>query len=470
MMATASMKRFDQGSREVGIFNKNVLLSVSISQLISFVVLGFNFYYQIAIFITITQFVLLFFNVGRIIPVRYLIGALYSINYLLVPIIMFEGLNNNVQEDYQMVGNPDTYFAYIVPAMLMLIFGLHLFKQKGDNVLNVKKVITIAINSPRLPFYLVIVGLICNFIAPYMPSETELIFDSIGYFRFVGFFLSLFSNRPFNYMYLLLSYGLLVVTSLTSSLFNDLLNMLFFLGFILAIRYKANNTTKLLGIAIVIGLVVIIQVIKFPLRERVTGNLNDLGKLDEVIEQTNQEGQSKTTADKVADVLMRLDQGWVTARTMSNYSSGGFELQNGKHMIILLKSSVLPRVLAPDKLKVGDPQEFNKYSGHFVGDGTSIALGIMADGFIDFGPAGIFVVFAFGVIISIFIRIYDNMDKKYPLTKLFLPVAFFYVVRPDNDSQAALGALFKLSFVIWLSMIYINNNYKMFAKVARTVK
>jgi len=459
-----------QSKKEVNIFNQYVVAFIAFAQIFSFIAFGFNIYFQIAFFITLSQCTLLFFNIGKIIPVRYLIGTMYSINYLLVPIIMYSGLNENVLEDYRMVGLPDVYFSYAIPAMLMLILGLHLFKSKDDSTLDVKKITAIAISSPKLPIYLIVIGLICGFISPFVPSEISLIFDCIGYFKYAGFFLSLFNGKPINYFYLALTYGLLLIISLTSSLFNDLLNLLFFLGFILALRYKISNRTKILGILAVIVLVVLIQTIKFQLRERVSSDISVLTKINEAISESNEQSETKTTKDKIADVLVRLDQGWVTSRSIEYFNTGGYELQNGKHAIIILKSSILPRILAPDKLKVGDPQEFNKYSGHYVSDGTSIALGIFADGYIDFGEAGILEVFAFGLIISMFIKIYHRMDNKYPLVKIFIPIGFFYAVRPDTDTQSALGALFKITFIIWLTMIYISNNHKRFAAVAKRVK
>ncbi len=448
-------------SPEVSIFNRNVIGTIAGLQLICVFVFGTNLYYQTAMLISITQFTLLFYNIGRIVPIRLLVGALFSINFLISPVLMFEFLNDNVLPDYRMVGSPDVYLSYAIPSILMLILGLNMFKT-NDSQLDVKKISAIAVKYHRLPFYLIIIGLLCDFIAPYMPSEISLIFYSIGYFKFAGFFLSLFNGRPVNYIYFMLSYGLIIITSVISSLFNDFLNLLFFLGFMLALRYKPTATTKALAVGCIVLVVVFIQIIKFPLRQKVNGNVNDLSLLNSAIEEGSLNNGQKTTKDKIADVVSRIDEGWVTAKSIEYQSAGGYKFQNGEHMLVVMESAVFPRLLVPDKLQVGDAQEFNKYSGHTVQSGTSIALGLLTDGYVDFGYWGIFVVFGFGMVISLFIRIYHKMDKKYPLVKLFLPIGFFYAVRPDTDTQSALGAVIKVTFVIWLAMMYIDNNGKLF--------
>lgn len=242
-------------------------------------------------------------------------------------------------------------------------------------------------------------------------------------------------------------------------MFNDLLNMLFFLGIILSIKYKPGNYLKLMGVIGGIATVTFIQIIKFPLRESVSNNLSDVTVVDDIVEESLQKNEAKGKEQEIADVVFRLAQGWITSDVLVNYSLHGFRLQDGKHAKVMLKSAVLPRILAPDKYIVGDGELFSRYTGHLLTANTSMALGVLADGYIDYGEYGIFIVFLWGLIFNFFIKLYYHWEKTYPLAIIIAPACFFYAIRPDTDTHAALGSLIKITFVFWITMSFLNRYY-----------
>src|SRR5581483_9376976 len=117
-----------------------------------------------------------------------------------------------------------------------------------------------------------------------------------------------------------------------------------------------------------------IQIIKFPLRESLTYGSTDLSLVKGVIDESVSSSERKSAVQQIADVVYRTSEGWITSSVMEYHREGGFEFQNGSHAIIILKSAILPRILAPNKYKLGDGELFNKYSGHFINESTSMAL------------------------------------------------------------------------------------------------
>lgn len=418
-----------------------------------------NIYYTLASAIFFHQFISLFLNVGKKIPLRNLAGTMFSLNYLLAPALMFFWLNPFVGEDYRMRGDATDYFIYAIPAIIMFLAGLYVFAKKNEEEINLKKIRKILDQFPSLPLQFIIIGLIASFSMPYIPSQLQFIINSLAYLKFIGMFLSILDKRPLNIIYLVITYGALLVSSLTSSMFNDLLNMLFFLGFYLSVKYKPSPVIKLAGL--IAGLIFLgfIQSIKFALREQVTNTFADLQKIPAIIQKVQKKKLS--TDEKLANVTFRLSQGWVTSSSMVYYHKGGYELQNGDHSATILRLAVMPRVLDPDRMVVGDGTFFNAYSGHMVASGTSIALGILADGYIDYGQNGIFIVLVFGLIFNGFIKLYGYLDGKFGLAKVFIPICFFYI-RPDTDTFSSLGAAIKTTFVITIILFitykfYIQN-------------
>jgi len=243
-------------------------------------------------------------------------------------------------------------------------------------------------------------------------------------------------------------------------MWNDFLNMLFFLGFFLCLRYKPSHFFKVGGILALILLVFFIQMIKMPLRSAVGAGFN-IEKFNEAVKRGKSRADRQTSGEKLVGVVFRLNQGWFFSSTMSNYQQGGFNFQKGNHSVILLETAVLPKFIAPNRIDIGDPVLFNKYSGYFVEKGSSMALGVLGDGFIDFGYNGILVVFAFGLILNFFIKFYHKMNDKYLFAKILSPLGLFYVIRPDIDTQGSLGGALKSAVVLWILLIILQ---KMFSK------
>jgi hypothetical protein len=130
---------------------------------------------------------------------------------------------------------------------------------------------------------------------------------------------------------------------------------------------------------------------------------------------------------------------------------------------------VLPRILAPDKYKVGDRELFNTYTGHIVSEGTSIALGIVSDAFIDLGQFAFIICFFWGLAFSLSVRFYSKWDIKFPLFKLTSILCYFYAMRADTDTHSSLGALIKVTFVLWLVSYWFDKYFFKFFKSKKIV-
>lgn len=441
--------------------SKKVFILLIPTALISYVIFGYNIYFTASTIIFFHQFYSLFINIGNKIPLRNLAGTMFSLNYLFGPALMYWWLNDFIDADYTMRGNPDDYFFYAIPAILLFLFGLYIFAKRDEEEVDLIKIRNILEKFPWLPAQFIIIGLLAGFSMSYVPSQLQFIVNSLAYLKFIGLFLSVLDKKRFNFLFLILTYGALLVQSLTSSMFNDLLNMLFFLGFYLGIKYKPPTILKLAGIICGFIFLAFIQSIKFALREEVTNTIADLQKIPAIVNKVQKKKLS--TDEKAANIIFRLSQGWVTSSTMEHEKRNGFEFQNGNHSLLILRLAIMPRIIDPNRMVVGDGTFFNEYSGHKITEGTSIALGILADGYIDYGQNGMFIVLIFGLIFNGFIKFYNLLDDSYGLAKVFLPICFFYI-RPDTDTFSSLGAAIKTTFVIAI-VLYVTYKFHIRNKV-----
>ena len=430
--------------------------------LISFVLFDTDLYYTVAAAIFFHQFISFYFNLNERIPLRNLAGMMFTLNYLFGPALMFHWLNPFVEDNYSMRGNAEDYFTYAIPAMLLFLAGLYIFAKKEEEEININRIRAILDRYPWMPLQFIIAGVLASFSLPYIPSQLQFVVSSLAYLKFIGMFLSLLSPQRINFLYLALSYGVLFLQSFSSSMFNDLLNMLFFLAIYLCIKYKPSGFLKIGGIVAGLVFLSFIQSIKFLLREQESNSIENLQKIPALVQKV--QSKKLSTDEKVANIIFRLSQGWVTSSSIEYKKNNGFEFQNGNHSLTILRLALMPRIIDPDRMVVGDGTFFNLYSGHTIREGTSIALGILTDGFIDYGQNGIFIVFIFGLIINGFIKFYNFLDDKYALAKVFLPVCFFYI-RPDTDTFSSLGAAVKTTFVIAI-VLFITYKFYLQDKVS----
>jgi hypothetical protein len=185
-----------------------------------YVVLELEIYYVLAITISAHQFFSLYLKLGDRIPVRNLIGAMFSLNYLFSPVLIYLWLNPHTEDLYTMKVDSQIYFNYAIPAILLFLIGLNIGAKTEEEQIDEKQIENITDRYPQLPLIFIIVGIAASFLRPYVPSFLTYIFFTLSYLKVVGFFLSIFSKKGFNIWYLILSYGLLAFQSITSSMWN----------------------------------------------------------------------------------------------------------------------------------------------------------------------------------------------------------------------------------------------------------
>jgi hypothetical protein len=121
----------------------------------------------------------------------------------------------------------------------------------------------------------------------------------------------------------------------------------------------------------------------------------------------------------------------------------------------ILEAAFLPRIIAPHKLNAGDRTIFMKYSRIPLAPGTSMALGAMGDGYINFGIlGGCIFMFVLGLVFSEVLNGFYKFSKVYPFLLLFTPLVFYYPMRPDCELQTTLGHLVKSCFLIYMMLVF----------------
>jgi hypothetical protein len=93
----------------------------------------------------------------------------------------------------------------------------------------------------------------------------------------MGAFLLIVAKQGLKIVPALLAYGSIIISSLSSALFHDLLIWLIMLAIFVAIRFKPTDTVKIFFALLFVALAFTIQIVKTNYRLAIFGNYKNSG-------------------------------------------------------------------------------------------------------------------------------------------------------------------------------------------------
>lgn len=354
---------------------------------------------------------------------------------------------------YSMLVDADTYFSFVIPAVLT--FGLGLYwkeKQHQDlEVINLADVRIMAYSNPGIAYFFLGIGVVSSFAGSVLSGAgVGFILYVLSLLKFVGLFLVILGGIEMKRWLIIAIYASILITSFREAMFHDLIIWCIFLFSTLALKYKPKVRTKFLAFTVGIIAVLFIQVIKGTYRQNLQSNEASLEVVVNTTTQVQQESGGLFTINNVAPQISRFNQGWIVASVMNNVPAN-VPFANGETIKLYLEAAFLPRAWAPNKLQAGDKEIFSKYAGRRILEGTSMALSSVGDAYANFGETGGWIfMFVYGFFISMLMNLMSRKTKEYPFLPLFALVIFAYAVRIECEMQTVMGHLVKSSIILWV--------------------
>jgi hypothetical protein len=273
------------------------------------------------------------------------------------------------------------------------------------------------------------------------PSELAFFIYLLSSLRFLGSF-ALFCYNSSKYWKWVMS--LLVLEfyfGALAAMFHDALMWLLFFALFYVYNKKPSILIRLVGLSFCVIFILFIQGIKGAYRSKIreTGS----SSLVMFTETSAEVSDDLTSEENLLGSLSRGNQAWIFASTVQRMDKVG-DFQGINILGIYIEAALLPRFLAPNKLKSGDKDIFNEFSGHRINDTTSMGLGVFADGYIANGLWGVlFFTFGLGFIFNITFRIIESWAKISEFYVFMSLPLLNYAVRPDCELQTIINHLFK---------------------------
>jgi hypothetical protein len=423
---------------------------------ISLTTLGFfifpEIYAALAFSMTLTIGVQIFLKSNESFMFREWALFLYAINYLLSPIITYNLNSDEIL--YGMKIPSDVYFSLAIPGFVLFMLGMFTIP---NNVFkpSFKKVSQSTVLNVRFLVLTTLFGIVLRFFSDFFPGESAFFVYLLSMVRFVGAF-SLFAYDSKKYWWLailILSFELFY--GFIGGMYHDAIMWLIFFFLFYVYTVKPTIKTKLIVAGGLIIFTLFIQAIKAAYREEVWkgGKEASLATIA-AVGSTKTNSESLIGEDNLLSTLNRGNQAWIFASTVDHMSIS----KNYQGLNIVnkyLESALLPRFLAPNKIKSGDKEIFNQFSGHTLNEGTSMGLGIFADGYIAYGVWGVYIFgFALGLIFSLTFKLVERWTKVSPFYVLLLLPLLNYAVRPDCELQTTINHLAK-GIILYGFLVYL---------------
>jgi hypothetical protein len=389
-----------------------------------------------------------------------LIGMVACLQWIVIPWLAYSVPPYYPQ--FGMVLLPPEYFSFAAPATIALVVGLCLpllgagrtagRATAGEH----ERAATIRGTCEAMVWGGLVIRLVLLDAAPASLGFALLLLANLS---FVGVFGLALIRAPGWLLRALAVYGVLVMQSSAEGMFHELLLWSAYLGAIVAFRSRLSfrriavvSTFAFIGILALNG-------IKEGYRQAISTR-TDLTAVGRLLLLANVLGDLATdpdallSPDNVSLNVTRLNQGWIIARVLWHVPASE-PYARGETIVASAEATLLPRVLAPDKLVVGGHEYFSRFTGVPLMPGTSMDLSVAGEMYANFGRfGGILAVLGYGVLLGLLFRLFTRWARTSVLWWSWAPFVMLHTAKAEGSFAEPLNHIVK-SFIVMLVVIAV---------------
>lgn len=399
-------------------------------------------------------FVIIVFSIftkqlGKSIPILELMLLVAGLQWIIGPLI--EYVSPTFHYKYYMYVDESEYMSFVVPAYIVFSAAILLGLNKKDEY---KIPLDDLKNYSKLGIYFIVLGFIADFALGFLGFFGFILAN----LKYVGAIILYFSpNKNYRIAFYVIII-LLLIQSLSNALFHDFILWSVFFYMFWTYKYKPSLRTKLGTFVLAVVLMASLQSVKSAYRAQVwsgySGNKVELFATLIYNDLFGATEESKETINGEVSNNVRLNQGWIISAIMNEVPlrTDFFE---GSTVLAALESALLPRFLAPNKAEAGGRENFRKFTGLYISDGTSMGISIVGEAYGNFGIyGGIFFMGIWGFFILKVWQFLINKSKDQIVLLAFLPLIFLQVVKAETELVVVLNHLIKTGIAV-LIILYV---------------
>jgi len=394
-------------------------------------------------------FVKFYFDMGKRVEIRDVIVLMATLQWILGPAMAYHLFPEHPL--FYMAIDEKQYMNFTVPACYAFVIGLYIPLSSNRIVgeIQFESIREYVKPQPNLAYLLIGLGLFFNIMRKFLPESLEFFFFLLGNMQFVGLFLLMLT--PDAKLFGIVMF-ILISNSVLQGMFHQLLLWLIFLFLMMALIFRFSFITKTFFFLIGLILVTLIQSMKDDYREE-TWYKTELADSKEnifrdVLMQRISDPSLIFEGEMMNNVNTRLNQGWIIARVL-NHVPENEPFAEGETVKKAIVAAVLPRILNPNKVVAGGRENFERYTGTYINEKTSMDLSIAGEAYANFGRyGGMLFLFLIGILYNVVLIRILKISINQPILILWIPLIFFQVIKAETDFSTVLNHLIKSSLVV----------------------
>lgn len=387
------------------------------------------------------------------VPLLQLTALIATLQWLVGPI-----MNYNTPYEYgkyQMYVDEETYFGYALPAtcmyvVVMLVVGASVKQKALLQQLDRKNFLTIG-------FVLNVISIVAMFAAPRFSGGLQFALFLVTQFRYVGALYFLFSRHELRFLFVAISMAPLMIISLNTGMFHDLLLWMAILFCYWFAQRKWSFGMKILALSASAAVLFSIQAVKQEYRSQLRRGADP--SFFRLVTEYVTPGGRAFEDDILTQVVIRLNQGWIISSIIAHVPA--FEpFAEGETLKDAAISALAPRFLFPDKKQAGGRENFRRFTGLEILDGTSMGISPLGEAYANFGSiGGVLLMAGFGG----FFAVTFSLSLKYivhrPAFFFWLPLLFYQSIKAETEFLVVLNQLCKGAIVAFGMHWFVDLNF-----------
>lgn len=400
--------------------------------------------------------------IGRRVIVFELTVFLALLTWLVMPAIFYNYFDANyrlafIWDKYMKVSSPE-YFSYVLPATILMGIGIHI-PLSNRKILDrpvecFRAIEQFLSNKPVIGFILIVIGFTSSIVAPYVPATLDFVFYLLSRLSIVGLLYLYFSRLPLKNLWLFLGAFGLLVQAISTAMFGELIFISFLTATLLLSTARIPTLLKWGGLVMGLGLILLIQSVKHEYRSVAWSEGADPIFFFRASAERISNPEEVIDPRSMFETAVRLNQGWLVANTMYHVPRNK-PYGDGKTIMRSLLASFVPRVLWRDKPESGGRENIKRFWGMDI-SGYSMNIGVIGEAYANFGRSGgILFMFAYGLMLNLFLSVILGLVRLHPSILLWFPVLFLFPVGTETDLLSTINPLVKVTaFIIGLFLIF----------------
>lgn len=346
---------------------------------------------------------------------------------------------NLIEGRYAMYINEASYFSYALPGTAAYVFGL---LAVGSSVRQRE-----VLRSIRREHFMTIGWLlngaawVAHLAAPMVPGSLAFAVHLLSQLGYVGALYFLFSRDSNRWLGVAVSMYPLFKSSAESAMFHD---VLLWTGLLFCYWYgmRRRTATAKVGMLLIVGLAMFtVQAIKQNYRLKLMSGQN-ASVIGDAVDFWGTRG-SATRDDVLANVIMRLNQGWIISAAMRHVPAEE-PYCRGETLKDALVASVLPRILAGGKAASGGVVNFRRFTGLDLADETSMTICGLGEGYVNFGrEGGIALMLGFGLAFASFYALCLRYSVTHATFLFWVPLIFYQTIKAETEFVTVINQVTK---------------------------